>query len=220
MMKTSFYSGKARSYSLHFGKYSLHTSSEEIRQIAIAWIMISLAFAILDLSAGIASIVSAEFLVDFLISAITVGIGFLLHELGHKVVAQHYRCWAEFRADFMMLLLAVGMSFFGFIFIAPGAVFIIGKVNVRQNGIISIAGPFMNFALALAFLLLAFFGPAEGIWAQVFSTGYFINAWLGLFNMIPFGYFDGAKILAWSKPWYFLTVFILAFLAFVLPGLL
>jgi Zn-dependent protease len=34
------------------------------------------------------------------------------------------------------------------------------------------------------------------------------NAWLGLFNMIPAGPFDGAKVLAWSKPIFVATVLI------------
>jgi Zn-dependent protease len=30
------------------------------------------------------------------------------------------------------------------------------------------------------------------------QVGYSINAWLGLFNLIPAGPFDGAKVLAWD----------------------
>ena len=38
-------------------------------------------------------------------AGVTVGSGFLIHELCHKVVAQRYRCWAEFRSDDKMLLM-------------------------------------------------------------------------------------------------------------------
>jgi Zn-dependent protease len=51
-----------------------------------------------------------------------------------------------------MLLLALGMSFLGFVFAAPGAVHIKGYINKMQNGIFSLAGPLMNLILALVFL--------------------------------------------------------------------
>ena len=83
------------------------------------------------------------------------GLGFLLHQLAHKFVAQKYGCVAEFRAFDQMLYLAVGLAFFvGFIFAAPGAVMIRGYVDRRKNGIISIAGPAVNIMLAVIFLIL------------------------------------------------------------------
>jgi Zn-dependent protease len=33
----------------------------------------------------------------------------------------------------------------------------------------------------------------------LFTLGARINTWLALFNLIPFGPLDGAKILKWSK---------------------
>src|SRR3989304_1962058 len=41
--------------------------------------------------------------------------GFLLHELMHKVVAQRYGAWAEFRSNRMGLLFAVVTGFFGIV---------------------------------------------------------------------------------------------------------
>jgi len=203
-----------RHYRLQIGKFTLQTSSFELQQIAIAWLLVSVAFAILDTGGNILALASTQFVKQFLIAAATVGVGFLLHELAHKVVAQHYHCWAEFRADIMMLILAIGMSFFGFVFIAPGAVFIQGHVDKRKNGIISLAGPTMNFLLALAFLAAALLSP-KGLLTEVFSVGFGINAWLGLFNMIPIGYFDGAKIWAWNKGAYATAVIALAALVFI-----
>lgn len=172
----------------------LTTSDVEIRHLLKAWLLISIAFAILE--SGLKF--SLDFLIILVISAITVGIGFMLHELGHKVVAQKYHCLAEFRADDRMLFLAVVMSFFGFIFLAPGAVYIQGHVTQRKNGIISVFGPLMNYLLAIAFLLImiASPGPLLGMMA---GYGFSVNAWIGIFNLIPFGNFDGIKILNWSK---------------------
>lgn len=177
------------------------TSEREIRDIIKAWIAISMAFALILGGARL----SGEFYIAFIISSITVGLGFLLHELGHKLVAQKYGCFAEFRSFDMMLIFAIIMSFFGFIFAAPGAVMISGPVGVRRNGKISVAGPLVNIALALLFLGL-FLALGSGFLGLVAFYGYMINSWLALFNMIPFWNFDGAKILKWSRINYAIVV--------------
>ena len=41
---------------------------------------------------------------------------------------------------------------------------------------------------------------------NLFLFGFLINAWIGLFNLIPFLMFDGKKILNWSKPAYFIML--------------
>ena len=171
---------------IQFGAIS--TSEREIKDILKAWIAISAAFAIV-LSTSISS---SELYVKFIVASLTVGVGFLLHELGHKVVAQKYGCFAEFRSFDAMLLLAVLMSFFGFVFAAPGAVMISGRVTKSKNGIISAAGPIVNFVLALIFLSLAFF-QLPGIFQQIAFYGFMINSWLGLFNLIPVGFLTATK---------------------------
>lgn len=176
----------------------IRTSRIELRDILKAWVVLSVAFALVYgginlLRGNLGELFSPGFLVLFLISLFTAGIGFLFHELGHKFMAQHYGCGAEFRAFEQMLYLALGLAaVVGFIFAAPGAVMIAGRVSVRENGHISLAGPLVNFVLAGGFLFLSFLAP-------IFFIGYFINSWLGLFNLIPFGNFDGKKILDWSR---------------------
>src|SRR3989338_6835259 len=176
---------------------NISTSEAELKDILKAWVAISLAFAIMLSS----SIFSSDFYLKFIIASLTVGIGFLLHELGHKIVAQKYGCFAEFRSFDNMLLLAIAMSFFGFVFAAPGAVMISGRINKRKNGIISAAGPLVNIALAIMFLALSFAGLPT-IFKLVASYGFMINSWLALFNMLPFWLFDGSKVWAWSKTAY------------------
>lgn len=172
----------------------IRTSDVEIHELLKAWLLVSLAFTILlnGFSFGIGTALI------FIIAATTVGTGFLLHELMHKLVAQHYHCWAEFRADNMMLLFALFSSFMGFLFAAPGAVMIYGPhITPKQNGIISAVGPLTNYIFALSFLLLLAFFSHPFIHATA-RYGFLINSWLGIFNMIPFMNFDGAKIYRWN----------------------
>lgn len=177
---------------------SISTSEIEIKALLKAWIAISFAFAVVLNSGRL----SGGFYSKFVIASLTVGVGFLLHELGHKVVAQRYGCFAEFRSFDQMLLLAIIMSFFGFVFAAPGAVMIAGKISKRKNGLISAAGPIVNIALSLLFMGLLFF-PLPNLFKAVAVYGFMINSWLALFNMLPFWLFDGNKIWKWSKPAYF-----------------
>lgn len=169
-------------------------SPVEIKDLFRAWILISLAFAIARHGFSL----SPLFIIPVAISAFTVGIGFLLHELAHKAVAQKYHCWAEFRAFDTMLWLAVLFSFFGFIFAAPGAVMIRGLVSTRKHGHIALAGPVMNLVLGLGFGVLSLTADIPFI-QMVGQEGMFINFWLGLFNLLPILMLDGSKVLAWNK---------------------
>lgn len=180
----------------------IKTSKTELRDIAKAWLVLSLAFACVYagtnvINGTITKIFSTQFLLLFVISLFTAGLGFLLHELSHKLVAQRYGCVAEFRAWDQFLYLALGLAVLtGFIFAAPGAVMISGMITRRENGLVSAAGPATNYLLGLLFLGAGFILPS---WASIFLIGYSINMWLGLFNLIPFGNLDGYKVFAWNK---------------------
>lgn len=174
--------------------FGIHTSDAEINDLVKAWLLVSLAFTLLlnGFSFGVGTVMI------LLIAAVTVGTGFLLHELAHKLVAQHYHCWAEFRADNTMLLFALFSSLLGFLFAAPGAVMIYGPhITPRQNGIISAVGPLTNYLFALFFLALLYIVPTPFLQATG-EYGFMINSWIGVFNMIPFMNFDGAKIFKWN----------------------
>ncbi len=184
-------------------------SQKEIKDLFFAWIMISLAFTILF--SGISTLFNnpSFFILSFLISGFTAGIGFLLHELMHKYVAQNYGLKAEFVAFYNMLFLAIGFSFFGFILAAPGAVMMQGRrITKEQNGKISLAGPMTNIVLGLGFLIPLIFLKPEGILRIFLDYGLIINALLALFNLIPLGPFDGKKIWEWNKTIHIITVLI------------
>lgn len=187
---------------IKLGKIS--TSKIELIDITKAWIIIALTFTFLftglnlmDNSLDFDKLETSAFWILFVISLFTVGIGFLFHELAHKIAAQRYGCVAEFRAFDNMLFMALGLAvMIGFTFIAPGAVMISGMITKKENGIISVAGPATNYVLALLFLGGILLFPEAKF---VLTIGFNINLWLGLFNMIPLLNFDGAKIFNWNK---------------------
>jgi len=185
-------------YKVSKGKLSF--SKIELQDLLKAWLAISVAFAIL-LAGGL---FTNAFIYYFIVSSLTVGIAFLLHEIGHKIVAQRFGCWAEFRANTFMLFMAIIMSFFGFIFVAPGAVIIQGYVTKSRNGKISLMGPLTNILLGFVFFIVMSF--TTGIVRDVSYYGVMINSWIAIFNLIPFGIFDGVKILRWNKVIYAMLV--------------
>jgi len=174
----------------------IRTSKKELIDLAKAWIILGLAFAI----AMNGFHLTLAFFIAVFVSLFTIGIGFLFHELAHKFLAQRYGCLAEFRSFDNMLFLSLAMSFLGFVFAAPGAVMIQGHLTRQQNGKISAAGPAMNLFVSLFFLLVFF--TSQGLLQAIGRYGFLINAWLALFNMIPFAMFDGRKIWEWSRPVY------------------
>ena len=92
-------------------------SRNEIRDLLIAFVVLSICFAISNVGTdpfGIASILP--------IVMIGVGAGFLLHEIGHKFVSIKYGYWAEFKLWPLGLVIALVTAFLGFVFAAPGAV--------------------------------------------------------------------------------------------------
>jgi len=201
-------------YTLHTKSgFKIQTSDKELRDLAIAWIVVSIAFTIAQnpgIGKGIIYIITS-----IIISSLTIGTGFIMHELAHKIVAQKYNCWAEFRADKTMLIAGILMSMLGFIFIAPGAVIIFGHVDIRRNGKISLAGPLTNIIISILLLPLLFMNIENTILNSIISSGYIVNAWLGIFNMLPFWNFDGQKIYKWNKKAYFITLIIAAALIFL-----
>ena len=57
----------------------------------------------------------------------------------------------------------------------------------------------MNLCLALVFILLNMAYSNITYLTLLFSLGARINTWLAVFNLIPFGPLDGAKIFRWHK---------------------
>jgi Zn-dependent protease len=130
---------------------------------------------------------------------------FLLHEVAHKFMAQRLGYWAEYRLNELGLMITL-LSFISPIkVIAPGAVVIAGLMYGDDYGKISLSGPVANIVQAVFFLLLSFIFR-NSLATFLTLVGVAINSSLALFNLIPFGVFDGVKILRWSwKAWLVVT---------------
>lgn len=186
----------------------------------IAWLALTFAFTMFI---GRPGIIAAPVVAGTLaaVCALTAGVGFIAHELAHKVVAVHYRRPAAFRADYSLLFLTVMSGLAGFLFAAPGAVHHRGRPDRRVHGHVALAGPLTNVALAIGFLPLTV--VPIGIVATLGTFGVWINVLLAAFNMLPFGPLDGKTVWRWHRG-VFIAVFVpcvvAAFLVFTTVGLI
>lgn len=181
---------------LHVLNNMFRFTSREVRDLIISMVVITLLFAYSFSGRDLNSLL---FLYLIPVTFVAVVLGFLLHELAHKFVAMRYGFWAEYRLWVQGLLFAVITAIFGFLFIAPGAVYIHGDyISREQNGKISMAGPATNLILAgLFFLVLSYF-PADPLISLIGGLGFYINSFLAMINLIPISILDGAKIFRWN----------------------
>lgn len=173
------------------------SSRAEVRDILIAMLFLTAAFFMIFHTDGTFSSDSTINTISWIgVALVIVVSGFMLHELAHKAVAQRYGAWAEFRMYFPGLVLALIMSFFGFLFAAPGAVYIEGRITEEQNGKISMAGPIVNLAFG-AVAMVAWLMTTGNV-SMIFFLFAYINVFLGFFNLLPIPPLDGSKIWKWN----------------------
>ena len=166
----------------------VHFSSKETKHLAIAALLV----IAIGLSPTLYVPVEFSYLALF---AVILTASFFMHEMAHKITAERRGFWAEFRlilAGAILTLISAISPLFKII--SPGAVMVSGFVDRKSMGKISIAGPLTNIILSTIFLLVMFPFPITA-----FMLGAAFNAWIALFNLIPFGMFDGFKILLWNK---------------------
>lgn len=204
---------------------------DEIKDIAISVVSISFAFSFLFANGlfGISDILNNmdEFILLNLYSFITIGSGFILHELAHKLVAIYYGAYARFQIWLNGIFFMLFTSALGFLFAAPGAVYIYSqRITVKQNGIISLVGPFTNILISLVFTFLSSFSEItiymdilDGR-LNVWELGARLNLLLALFNMLPVFPLDGSKIYSWNKIMWGGFIFLCAVVGFIIEVVL
>lgn len=188
-------------------------SKEEIRDIVIAIAGLIIILVIKPLpSLGIDLSVLPAYLLGIVL-------GFILHELAHKAMANRLGAEALFKLWPQGIVIGLLFSLVSSLkFLALGAVVVYGQkfgrwkyrldrlyttphganLGAHEMGLISIAGPVVNIILAFVFLSI----PGE-----LFKQVAFINSYLAVFNLIPVPPLDGSKIMLWNGViWLFVMI--------------
>lgn len=131
---------------------------------------------------------------------LAVVIGFIVHEMAHKLVARRGGMRAEFVATREGLVITILSALLPLKILAPGYVRVYThyRISPRWAFYSVAAGPASNIAIALVSLGISMAAGSQLVAyvARVFAE---INAWLALFNLIPVSPLDGYKIL--SQDW-------------------
>ena len=166
--------------------------------------------------------------------ALSVGSGFIFHELGHKFTAQRFGYTAVYEASPMGLLLAIFLKIItGVVFAAPGAVMIRKRQSYysnddryydmltqsRETWKIALAGPLINVALAVVFMGIMFLSDSA-LMQTMGLYGAYVNVFLAGFNMIPFGPLDGAKVFKHNPAMWGFIGLPLVFMFLIISGFL
>jgi Zn-dependent protease len=193
----------------------------ELEDIIVADVALSFAFTMV-LSGGLFGFSSSAgaLLSLFAISLVAVTLSFVLHEMMHKLAAQHFGAAAAFRRSDNGLMITLFASLFGFLIGIPGATVIYtNNFTRREEGYVSLAGPLTNLVVFAVFFAVGLFAVksisfAHGLFS-VNSSGFvnnlisitlLISLVLAFFNMLPIYPLDGSKVLRWNKPVYFATL--------------
>lgn len=168
-------------------------TKNEIMDILISTFVLALAFSHFNLAV-------------LPIMIFIIAVAFLPHELiGHKLIAQRYGCEAEYRKWNFGLLIGLVSGMFGFVFAAPGAVYIspfaknrfaftVNKLGIKEYGIISLGGPLVNIVIGFALVAAHYFYSLD-----ILLSAAQVSFFLAFFNLMPIPPLDGIKVLIWNK---------------------
>ncbi len=172
-------------------KFSL--SQTELKHLSVSALLVS--------GVGLSMLVTSLESINWIIVVglvISFTLAFLVHELVHKIVAQHYGLWAEFRLMLfgsLLTLLSIIVPFPKFI--APGAVMIAGVADKKTIGKTSVAGPLTNIVFCGVSFALTFTNLPVLFEVALLTAAF--NAFIAVMNLIPFAILDGLKVFEWSK---------------------
>jgi len=160
---------------------------------------------------------------------VAVVVGFSLHELAHRYVAHARGCQARFTISSLGLMITSIFGFFSsllhflglrmpFVVAAPGYVGIRCSYwgtrgifgGTTSEGLIALAGPLTNIALAIAGLVgaRASLALSTPILYSAFYALKHVNSVLAVFNLIPIPPLDGFKIARWNPIVYLFTLIV------------
>jgi Zn-dependent protease len=227
---TSFHEMSPREY-MYFPKGTIQMSKPgkfsrlEIKHLLISICVLTIAFTLLITRNNLLYASLYGFHINYLtiglaMSFLGVLTAFFFHEISHKLMAQKYGLWAEYRMYTQGLKLALILGVFTpFVFAAPGAVMFMGNARNFETGKIAMAGPLANIIIAsITFpLYLILFETTIG---QIVGFICLINAFLATFNLLPFGPLDGVKIIRWNATiWVIMLIVAIINLMLILPRL-
>ncbi|MEM3326692.1 MAG: peptidase M50 [Thermoproteus sp.] len=141
-----------------------------------------------------------------LLPTLAIAIAIVPHELAHRQTARSRGCWSRF------VLYPPGFFVTLFVNAIVGALarspvlFISGYTLIScyshdrdDDGIISLAGPLTNIAIALmsyaVLLSPIYIGPVAAEFLEYLMR---LNAFVAFFNLLPLGPLDGAKVFRWN----------------------
>jgi Zn-dependent protease len=212
-------------YTFTFGQPVKHRgqvyfSSKELKHIAVAALLVvGIGFSIgvySNFFGGFGFLWTYDMMAVFSVVMVA---SFLVHEIAHKVMAQRRGLWAEFRLTTWGAVLTFASVFLPFRMIAPGAMMIAGSPDADAIVKISVAGPITNLLFSTAYFGIALYIP--GVYGSLMLFAAYINAFMAVFNLIPFGVLDGYKIFSFNKVLWalvFIPSTILAVFTFLLIG--
>ncbi len=134
---------------------------------------------------------------DFYFSFLVAAPGIIIHELAHKLTAISFGYPAQFQIFTFGLVLAIFLKLINspLLILAPGYVNIPEISNAFQYRLIAFAGPAINLILWLAAaIVLKYSANLSRKHLAFFALTKRINMILFIFNMIPLGPLDGAKV--------------------------
>lgn len=184
--------------------------SRELRDLTIAILVLSFVLSFPDLD-------------EFFLAILIVFFSYILHEIGHKMIAEKLGCMTNFRLWPTGIFIGIFSAFLkvlsgiNLVFAAPGFVeimpykfgrwgFKVVTLGTKDLGIIALGGVGVNILLMLLF---------KTIPGQVFHLLSYYNGLIALFNLLPFPPLDGSKIFLW-KEWFWLMLIFITVLALVL----
>jgi len=188
--------------------YYVSSSLKEVFDLSLSWIVLTMAFSVRHIFAWEYQFVA--------LYAAAVLLGFVFHELAHRLTANRYGFWARYRAWYPGLLITLLVSVVSrgrIVFAAPGAVLVEAPwVESRELAYISLSGPASNIIASAAFIGISTLTSWSAL--RLIAD---VNAWLAFFNLLPIPPLDGYKAFRGSPTLWAVLFALSAVLSFLVP---